>query len=686
LVRERKYGQTWYVPAGAGEPAETLLEAAGRETLEEAGVAIDLHGFLWFDHHWVPGENGTCSKMRFVLFARPIGVTTPKRAPDRHSLEARWIGPQELSDYPLRDYEVIPLLRHVTGGCPVIPLSCYQGWHDALRADDGELLPRRRWTVRRHLIGLVVVSLCLPRAAGAATWHVDQSASAGGDGSQAKPFRAINDVKSVLKTGDTVLIRSGTYQETVNFWHLPAGTGGRTTIQAASGHQPIIDAGGGSYGLQAGETPDMTFEGLIVRNADEGFIFYSSAAGGTPNADGGQVIGCKTENIAGAAVEFYLSGHGLVEGCDLQGSVAGKKVDGAVIRGNKIHNASAEGITLHADSKNCKYLGNSVYDNFHVNIYLDSASNMIVDGNVVYETGTPPDDQTGILLADEAYPSLGVTSPKLDHITITNNVVINNFSGIEFWDGAFPGQSALKNVTIANNTVVGSRQLAIVWAPGPHTGTVVRNNIFANQSGGVFLLNAKSTTGVTLDHNLWYTLSMAEPFNWGGGSAYDHAGWVTASGQGAGDVLADPQFVGAWALPATNLRLAPGSPAVDQGLAIAGLTTDFEGKTRPAGSGYDLGAFELGAISSDGGPPLLDQGAPHGDGGAISRDDMVARSERGVPGDSRAVSRDGAAGDGPGLSGGCGCEVRGRTNLSNLPIPSSVVLLLGWWWPRRRRR
>ena len=49
------------------------------------------------------------------------------------------------------------------------------------------------------------------------------------------------------------------------------------------------------------------------------------------------------------------------------------------------------------------------------------------------------------MLADESYPN--VTAPVLTDITITNNVVIDNeASGIRFWDGSFPGQSALKNV------------------------------------------------------------------------------------------------------------------------------------------------------------------------------------------------------------------------------------------------
>ena len=42
LVRERKHGQRWYYPAGRVEFGETLAEAALRETLEEAGIRVEL--------------------------------------------------------------------------------------------------------------------------------------------------------------------------------------------------------------------------------------------------------------------------------------------------------------------------------------------------------------------------------------------------------------------------------------------------------------------------------------------------------------------------------------------------------------------------------------------------------------------------------------------------------------------
>lgn len=132
-------------------------------------------------------------------------------------------------------------------------------------------------------------ALGLSANAAAADWWVDQAASAGGDGSEAAPFQRINDLLAVLETSDTVWIADGTYEETVDFWHVPAGSGGRTTLCAAPGAHPVID-GGGTDGvvLQAGKTPDMTFHGLTVRNGGAGIEFY--------RADGGEVTDCTTES------------------------------------------------------------------------------------------------------------------------------------------------------------------------------------------------------------------------------------------------------------------------------------------------------------------------------------------------------------------------------------------------------
>lgn len=495
-----------------------------------------------------------------------------------------------------------------------------------------------------------------------AEWWVDQSASPGGNGSSAAPFQTINGAKEQLQTGDTLWIRDGTYHETVDFWHVPGPSGQRTYVRAAPGHSPVIDGGGASgFVLQAGETPMMTFEGLTVQNGGSAFHFYY--------ADDGEVIDCTTSAVGGA-VSFYHASRGLVTGSSLEGSISGKESDGTVIEDNEVWGSGAEGITLHADSKNCRYARNVVHDNTSVNIYLDSISHTVVDSNLIYMSPGTDKTTVGIMLADESYDN--VTAPVLTDITIINNVLIGNESGIRFWDGHFAGQSALRNVLIANNTVVDNDTSALKWDAGPHQNTTVRNNVFAAQQGhGLLMLQANSTTGITLDHNLWYLPGIANPFLWGS-TVYDHAGWTAATGHGTGDVTLDPLLAGDWALPVANLRLSESSPAVDAGEPIAEVPHDFDGGARPVGATHDLGAFEYGSSPAGG-------GGAGGTGGTASAGGSGGIDTGGSAG-SAGLATSGTD-DGQEQDGGCGCRLpAGPTPV--LPWGLAAGLLVGL---RRRR-
>ncbi len=119
LVHERKHGQQWYFPAGRVEPGETLAAAAHRETLEEAGLRVQLDGVLRVEHQLIPGG----ARVRVLYTARPIDDTPPKQQPDEESLGAAWVRLEDLAHLPLRSEEVVRVLTEVSQGAPVYPLS-----------------------------------------------------------------------------------------------------------------------------------------------------------------------------------------------------------------------------------------------------------------------------------------------------------------------------------------------------------------------------------------------------------------------------------------------------------------------------------------------------------------------------------------------------------------------------------
>ena len=124
LVREAKHGQLWYAPAGGLEPGESIREAAVRETEEEAGVRVEPTALLRVEQRWYAGPTGPEGWWRFIVRARVDPRATsvvPKRVADHHSLEARWVRPAAIADYPLRGAEVPDLvaLARTSPGAPL---------------------------------------------------------------------------------------------------------------------------------------------------------------------------------------------------------------------------------------------------------------------------------------------------------------------------------------------------------------------------------------------------------------------------------------------------------------------------------------------------------------------------------------------------------------------------------------
>jgi 8-oxo-dGTP pyrophosphatase MutT (NUDIX family) len=110
LVQERKHGGGWYLPGGRVEPGESLETAALRETLEEGGIVAELDAIHRVQY--TPIDEGY-ARLRVIFLGHPIGGAVPKSIPDEHSLAAQWFSLAEASELPLRDPEVLRILREV---------------------------------------------------------------------------------------------------------------------------------------------------------------------------------------------------------------------------------------------------------------------------------------------------------------------------------------------------------------------------------------------------------------------------------------------------------------------------------------------------------------------------------------------------------------------------------------------
>ncbi len=99
-----------------------------------------------------------------------------------------------------------------------------------------------------------------------------------------------------------------------------------------------------------------------------------------------------------------------------------------------------------------------------------------------------------------------------------------------------------------------------------------------------------------LDYNCWYqsdpAMKMAELYDKNAVmtmfTAAQFSNYQAFIEQDAHSLMTDPLFLD---LSQSDFHLAPSSSCVDRGVN-AGITGDFDGKTRPQGVGFDIGAFE----------------------------------------------------------------------------------------------
>ncbi len=120
LIQENLDGNPWYIPAGGVEPGENLFDAAIRETLEEAGVAVRLEGIVRIKHAAIAED---MTRVHVIFLASPAGDPAPKCTPDEHSQRAAWFTLEEMADLPQRSPAIPTLIAEVAAGAPVSPLS-----------------------------------------------------------------------------------------------------------------------------------------------------------------------------------------------------------------------------------------------------------------------------------------------------------------------------------------------------------------------------------------------------------------------------------------------------------------------------------------------------------------------------------------------------------------------------------
>ena len=471
----------------------------------------------------------------------------------------------------------------------------------------------------RHL-AIIAIMLIIGSAAVhpavAATFYVDPVAgSMSNDGSQAHPWSTLQAVFSggkiqsknssggvinpsgPVKAGDTLLLRSGYHGDinVSNYYNDAV-----ITVAAEPGQTPALRR------LSVSGFKNWVFDGLTISpELSPTFAKITQVnIAGTSSYVTIQNCHCySVDSIAGYTAAQWVAntGDGISVGSSchhvsilnniVRNTAFGINLSGTYLlaRGNQVINFRGDGMRAINDNQTLEY--NVIKNCFKVDDNHDDGIqcwkigtisgnifNMVLRGNLIINTEDPNQPLQGTL------QGVGFFDGQHINFLVENNVVI-----VDHWHGIT--LLGAENCTVINNTAYNPR-----WISGASTlKTWIQ--IGANKDGTL-------ATNNVIRNNLSHSFVTGGNVN----LAYDHNLAVSQSNYAS--LFVDPQH--------GDFHLKAGSAAIDAGSPVGAPTIDFERHARPAGTAWDLGAYEFGTAAA--GPPVAFAGEnqlvadPDGDG------------------------------------------------------------------------
>jgi len=402
--------------------------------------------------------------------------------------------------------------------------------------------------------------------ASAATFSVAPGGNDRNPGTAARPWATLQHAADVAGPGDVVIVQPGTYV-------------GAKFRRSGTANAPIFFHGKPGAVISTPGPLNTNSDNLWIRDANyialEGFEVKGApragiAIQGEPNAPAtGNAIWnnfCHHNGrwgiFTGYAQSILIQENETSFSAAEHGIYVSNSADNPVIKKNISHHNRACGIQLNADPQ---LPGDKII------------SNAIVEANIVYENG--------------AGGGAAINLASIRSSLFRNNLLYaNHAGGIAGWDDGAGNQWGTKNNKFLNNTIVMATngRFALSLKNGS-TGNVVENNIlFHPGTRGSIEIDQSSLSGLLCDYNVVVNrFSFQDTF-------ISFAQW-RAKGYDLHSLLGtDLQklFVNA---AGSNYHLAAGSPAINTGITVPQVTNDLDGRSRPQGTRYDIGAYEASA-------------------------------------------------------------------------------------------
>ncbi len=215
-----------------------------------------------------------------------------------------------------------------------------------------------------------------------------------------------------------------------------------------------------------------------------------------------------------------------------------------------------------------------------------------VKKNKVFKIGASDPGLTPTIYGIYNYGSTGIDGEYSNNIVDLDGGVATNPTLYAFYDASYATSTySLYYNTFYVHGPATTTSSTYAWRRTVAAPYILKDNIFFNGrtaggTGSHYAVYDAVTATLTSDYNDIY--SAAGPLGYfGGADVLNLAAWQVATTGDVNSVSADPTFVSATDLHPTNLALN------NAGVAIPGITTDYDGITR--GNPPDMGALEFSA-------------------------------------------------------------------------------------------
>lgn len=414
-------------------------------------------------------------------------------------------------------------------------------------------------------------------------YYVAPDGSDDNDGSRNAPWATLQHAVDRAQPADTILVHEGRY---AGMRIERSGTPeGWITLRAAEGESVVINGPGPANKHDSNvEVETWQGSGTVAYWIIEGF----------------EVVGAPSWGIDVRGNEEAHSHHIVIRnnlvhenGLDTgRTGIFTAFADNVTIADNHSFRNGEHGIYLSNSGDDFRVVGNRLSGNVFCGLHLNGdesqggdgiISDGLIEANIIYGNGG--EGCSGINLD-------GVTDT-----TLRNNLLYGNLSGgISLFQEN--GAICSKSNRLLHNTIVMPEDGR--WAVNISDADCINNQLFNNivltshERRGSILLPTAEVEGFESDHNL-----VMDRFSADDGNSVITIGAWRQLGYDRNSSLATIE--GLFRNPANgDYRPRLGSPAVDGGLPLPDVFVDLIGTERPQGAGPDIGAYEVGAPSSEG--------------------------------------------------------------------------------------